>query len=196
MTLVKDYRYLLNPKKSLENKINPDKLVEVFNRNGVKGVFKTIKKHLIKEVAVKFSVNPDLTQPGVCKSVLKTTSTYDLYSSLAYVSKEYIRFHIQINPSYINNPFVAAAIISHELCHVYNNRYMSQSYAAGVAFSSFSDYYNENSKLDEEKTVDLLTIINGLGEYQLRACQYGYALGYFSPKVFFRLNDFLSTYIK
>jgi len=194
--LLKDYGYLIDPKKSLKNKINPDELVEKFNNQGVKGVFKLIKKHLLRGVKVKFSVNPILTVPSRCKSVMRTTYSYGSYSSVPSVSKEYIGFHVEIGPSYINNPFVAAAVISHELCHVFNNYHLGKSYGFGYSFSSFSKFRDEYLKSDEEKLVDLLTIVNGLGEYQLRACTYGYIMGYFSPKVFVRLNDFLNTYVK
>lgn len=197
-SLVKSNSNLFDPKKSLENKIDNEELVRQFNIYGVKGVFKTIKNHVLKGVKVKFSINPGLIEPGVCKSVIKTTTCYGPYSALPTVSKEFTKFHIEINPSYIHNPFVAAAVISHELCHVINNRYLNSHYGSGFAFSSFSEYskYSNFDKTDEEKTVEVLTIINGLGEYQLRACTFGYIMGYFSPKVFLRLNDYLNTYIK
>jgi hypothetical protein len=195
-SLLKDYSYVIDAKKSLKNKINPDELVKRFNNQGVKGVFKLIKKHFLRGVKVKFSVNPILAEPGRCKSVLKTTYSYGSYSSVPSISKEYIGFHVEINPSYIHNPFVAAAVISHELCHVFNNYHLGKSYGFGYSFSSFSQFRDEYLKSDEEKLVDILTIVNGLGEYQLRACTYGYILGYFSPKVFIRLNDYLNTYTK
>ena len=93
-------------------------------------------------------------------------------------------YRITINSRFLDNPFSAAAILAHELCHVlYSEKIDDAPKSLGVPLKT------EKASLEEERTVDLLVFMFGLGEFQLRvAHDTRLTLGYFNQVVFDRMQ--------
>jgi hypothetical protein len=148
-------------------------VADEFNALGWRGVFSLLKKHLYlecKDIQVKISTR--ISEPGLCE--YKGVVEKDNSKQFNYV--------ISLNHRYINNPFSTAAILAHELCHVV--------YFERIAtVNNFDSNKSRESKLEDEHTVDLLTCMYKLGEFQLRAArELRITFGYFRQELFERMQ--------
>jgi hypothetical protein len=154
--------------------IRANDLADRFNVLGWRGVFKTLVSHLnLKNINVTLIQSSVMSRPGYCRTTVSQQGG-------APVIKTY---QITINSQYVDNPFAAAAIMAHELCHVVYNEHIDESPDHGRQFRS------DEAKLEEERTVDLLVFMFKIGEFQLRfARDARLTLGYFSQQVFERMQ--------
>jgi hypothetical protein len=156
-----------------------------FNESGWKGVFDALVRHLgLDRLKITASASSSLIQPGECRREVT-------YHNFVPVSGQYM---ITINRQFIDSPFVVAAIMAHELCHVVyyerieNPLQRSSVNSQTVQFPVLSPKVGEEL-LQFERTIDLLVVMFKLGEFQIRTSRdKRLTLGYFNQEVFERMQ--------
>lgn len=156
------------------NPIQAGAIADLFNERGWKAIFHALVGHLqLTHLDIELTTSSSIPMPGRCQK----TATSQYNSSVA------INYMITINEQFLDNPFLIAAILAHELCHVvYSERIDDAPKSVGYRIKT------EQETLEEERTVDLLVFMFKLGEFQLRVARdKRLTLGYFNQEIFERL---------
>lgn len=155
--------------------LRAQRIADVFNEDGWPGLYRALVGHL-KLAACNIPVTESVSMPlpGSCER----TATVGDNAPVSY------SYRLTINSRFLDNPFSATAIPAHELCHVlYSEKIDDTPKSLGVPLKT------EKASLEEERTVDLLVFMFGLGECQLRVARdTRLTLGYFNQAVFDRLQ--------
>jgi len=169
--------------------IHADEIAKAFNYSGWKGIYQIIfKKLALTSVNITVNESPDISEPGRCKIHWERIDT--MKNDVCISSRYKNRYEIEINTNYLDNPFVIAAIIAHELCHVI----CSEKFYYGKPDAEEKD---KKEKLEEERFVDLLMFMSGMGEFQLRASMdKRTTFGYFDQILFNRIYFIASCALK
>jgi hypothetical protein len=157
------------------NPIQANTIADLFNERGWRGIFHALVSQLkLTHLNIQLTNSDSISIPGSCER----TVTYQDNTPVKY------NYLIKINEQFLDNPFIIAAIIAHELCHViYSERIDDPAKLAGYRLKS------EQSTLEEERTVDLLVFMFKIGEFQLRVARdKRLTLGYFNQKIFERIQ--------
>jgi hypothetical protein len=148
-------------------------IAQCFNSKGWRGIALLLKQHFgLRWQDITFSQDANITNPGLCLTYSKTIFGTTLF-----------RYHIKIRTSFIDNPFAVAAILAHELCHVVVFEWLTPDLVDRMERN-----LNKAELLEEERLVDLLVFMFGLGQFQVRVSEMtGNTLGYFDQRSFNRM---------
>jgi hypothetical protein len=162
--------------------IQTNTIADLFNERGWRSIFCALVDHLRLTSRIDLSKSASISRPGSCERTV--TSHSDGVTRCHY--------HIKVQESLLDNPFSVTAIMAHELCHVlYSERIDDTPKSAGHVSRS------EKVTLEEERTVDLLVFMFGLGEFQLRVARdKRLTLGYFNQQVFERIQVIISRKLR
>ena len=156
-------------------------IADKFNSGGWRYVAGALADHLsIRHLPLKFDAVDDLPYPGQYQKRI-TVRSNGLKSVQAHV--------IKIKSEFINDPFVVAAIMAHEFCHIIEDQYLA---------CRAAKFMTETGKdlVELERTVDLLVFLHQLGEFQLRVARnYKRSFGYFNQEIFERMYVILQRKI-
>jgi hypothetical protein len=151
----------------------------MFNEQGWHGVYTMLNKHLkLKQLNISVKVSNSISLPGKCERIA-TASTSN------QVTQKYL---ITIKNTIFDNPFMTAATLAHELCHVIFFEKLGLDPRA-------PDYTTDKEKatLEMEHTVDLLVFMHKIGEFQLRVARDSHmTIGYFRQEMFERMQVIVS----
>jgi len=150
-------------------------IADRYNESGWRGIFPALVEHLkLAQRKVYLEASASITAPGSCRQTVTVNNNIPTTSS--YV--------ITINEQFLDNPFTVAAILAHELCHViYAEKLGDPPLVVGNILLS------DQGSLEQERTVDLLTFMFKIGEFQLRVARdTRLRLGYFNQEVFERMQ--------
>jgi hypothetical protein len=144
-----------------------ERAADLYNDQGWLGIASAMVPHLgIPPRKISFDTTINLPVPGQCQT--------------NFVNNRLQDFHITIRTDFTNDPFCAAAVLAHELCHAVEFLRLSNRQPAVKP--------DRRQTLEIERTVDLLVFLFGLGEFQLRvARQNRLCLGYFEQDMFERM---------
>jgi hypothetical protein len=130
--------------------IGAGRVADEFNISSWRGVFWSLKDHLqLEDFDIQIKTSNQMSASGLCQYI-------GVVEKDGLQQKSYL---ITFNQRYLDNPFSSAAILAHELCHIIH--------AEKIASANRT----QESKLDDEHTVDLLTCMYKLGEFQLRSAR-------------------------
>ena len=170
----------------LVSPIQTDKIADLFNERGWKSIFLHLLVHLkLNDRNVDAHENKEISQPGTCDKVIVTQGNVSV-----------IRYSIDINPLFLDNPFTVAAILAHELCHVVYYEKIPSDKNISFNWNKNPDQKaaEEKETLEMERTVDLLVFMYKMGEFQLRVARdTRLTLGYFNQVVFERMQKIVSN---
>lgn len=155
--------------------LRAERIADVFNEDGWPGVYRALVRHLnLGHCNISLAGSASISLPGSCERTATATGNAPLSYS----------YRIAINSRFLDNPFASAAIFAHELCHVlYSETIDDRPKSFGYTLKT------EKASLEEERTVDLLVFMFGLGEFQLRVARdTRLTLGYFNQVVFERMH--------
>ena len=145
-------------------------IADIFNENSWMGIYTKFREILNITCPITIYESSNIMQPGICHVEARKRDNI-------IVSKEYT---IEINKNFIHNPFFVAAILAHELCHIVSYEKL------GCKIST--DKNNDKDREENERLVDLLVFLFGLGDFQLRAARdEQITFGYFDQKLFERI---------
>ncbi len=155
-----------------ERPLPADQIADAYNESGWRGVFRLLIHHLmLEEFAIWVSTSTSLEVPGRCSPTTRTTADGTVASG----------YKIEISELCLDDPFLVAAILAHELCHVLYAERLHQAPSPGTT--------QEEATLQVEHTVDLLVFMLKVGECQLRVARdQALTLGYFNQDVFERMQ--------
>ncbi len=152
--------------------VKAETIADMFNEQGWQAIFTFLVDHF--RIA---HLNPQLrtfyseSEPGKCE---------------VHCSQNGNSYVIWISELFTDNPFAVAAILAHELSHV-------------IYYESFVDMIRQpqnrdnKQRLEEERMVDLLVFLFGLGEFQLRVSRdRSLTIGYFNQETFDRMYVIVS----
>lgn len=161
------------------NPIQADTVADLFNERGWTGIFHALAGHLkLTHLNIEPIKSDSISLPGSCQKFVT-------YQNNVPVSRKYT---ITIREQLLDHPFLIAAILAHELCHViYSERIAGNPMSAGYGTQA------GKASLEEERTVDLLVFMFKIGEFQLRVARdKRLTLGYFNQEVFERMQAIVS----
>jgi hypothetical protein len=159
--------------------IQVDAVVDVFNERGWRGIYHALVDHLkLAHLKIELTKSKTISLPGSCQRIV----TYQPNTPL---KNNYV---ITINETFLDNPFSTAAILAHELCHViHSERIGDTSTTVGTKIKP------DKATLEDERTVDLLSFMFKIGEFQLRVARdKRFTLGYFDQDLFERMQGIVS----
>jgi hypothetical protein len=155
--------------------IKADAVVDLFNEHGWMAIFYALVHHLkLDNLDLQVEKSDSISLPGSCQKITTLQNNNPVAS----------KYVITIKDQFLDNPFVVAAILAHELCHVVYSEKIDNR-PKGFTFNM------TGLKLDssEERTIDLLVFLFKLGEFQLRVARdKGLTLGYFNQDMFERIQ--------
>ena len=175
------YRKLDEIYNKLGKKYFPDvstkawEMADLFNEYGWKEIFNELCRRLNLTCSINAYESSTIKMPGICNIRTSYRNNVPVYND----------YKIEINRNFIHNPIFVTAILAHELCHIVSNEKLNN----GMG-SSLKD---EKEKLENERLVDLLVFLFGLGDFQLRAArEERITFGYFDQKMFERIGSIVS----
>lgn len=144
-----------------------------FNAAGWSGVGQLLLDHLrLRHAEILLTASGELSLPGQCRT--------DAREEDGVVNK---RYEIRVQEAMVQEPFLVTAVLAHELCHVIKSEWLTPKAPGEPGLES-----DERARLEEERTVDLLVFMYGLGEFQVRAAEENrFTLGYFDQQNFLRM---------
>jgi hypothetical protein len=153
--------------------ITADTIADVFNEDGLNGIFNYLRNHLnLTDLKIDVVPTDSLTKPGECQLNVSQYSGASNYINSAI---------IYINQSYIQDPIFVAAILAHELCHVIYAQHFLQ-------IDQHNQFHNGQQTLEQERMVDLLVFMHRIGGFQIRVSRAKHiTLGYFDQETFDRM---------
>ena len=153
-------------------------VADIFNEFGWRRIFKLLVDHLkLTNFDIRYATSGPDSIPGSCEKVRDVQNNQ-------VVGSYYL---VTINEKFLDNPFSIAAILAHELCHIF--------YAERIDPSSLSggEVKTDARHLEMERTIDLLVFMFRIGEFQLRVARDRHlTLGYFNQEVFERMQHIVS----
>jgi hypothetical protein len=169
----------------LAKPMQAETVADLFNQWGWKGVFDVLVIHLgLRRLRITARTSNSIVQPGECQSEI--TYINNVADSVHYV--------ITINDQFIDSPFVAAAIMAHELCHVVYDERIDSLVKRNPVYLGSGQPSLWRSKAGEdllefERMIDLLVCMFKLGEFQIRTSRdRRLTLGYFTQEIFERMQ--------
>lgn len=156
-----------------------ESIADHFNDRGAWGIFKALVEYMnLASLKIDFTHSASLPNPGAIQAT--TVSRNNLGTTNYY--------RITIKDQFLDNPFLVAAILAHELCHViFAEKIDHEMRSFGIGDRS------EKTVLEIERTIDLLVCIFTLGEFQLRVARDArLTLGYFNQDLFERIQVIVS----
>lgn len=165
------------------NPIHADVVADIFNQNGWKGIFQALVNHTkLTGLNIQLAKSDTISLPGSCQRAVR-------YQNLKPVAVQYL---ITIKEQFLDNPFMVAAILAHELSHIVSYEKIDK-----FPLASEYRYMTDQAKLEEERTVDLIVFMYKMGEFQLRAARdERITLGYFHQELFERIQVIVSKKLK
>jgi hypothetical protein len=152
-------------------------IADLYNERDWKAIYDALVAYLgLGGVRIYVYPADDIQLPGYCQFFItgKGAAKPDSYQ-------------IKINSIFLDDPFCVAAILSHELCHVMHWETFSSDISLPVAGREVK------MSVDDERMVDLLVFVHGLGEFQLRVARDRcMTLGYFRQANFERMQAILA----
>ena len=164
--------------------MDADKVADTFNQWGYYGIFTAFVDHMrLNHLNIKIYDSNMISLPGNCQR-------HNIMDQETGASGR--RYSITINSRFIKNPFASAAIIAHELCHVFHSERIEE-----PTFNADQTAQSEEDTLEVERTVDLLVFMFKLGEFQLRVSRdERLTIGYFNQRIFERMQGIVSRKLK
>lgn len=154
-------------------------ITDLFNDRGYRGIFNALIDHLkLANLKIELVRSVSISSPGACQIWAEILGD-------GVVSKNY---RIMINDQFLGDPFMSAAILAHELCHVV----YAEKIGDGFLSIRATDKSNQ-AILEVERTVDLLVFMFKIGEFQLRVAKdKNLTIGYFDQVIFERMQGIVS----
>jgi len=170
---------VLNKTHLPQKAIRAETITDIFNEWGWMKILHVFVDHLgLADLDISLVSSVAISTPGVCKKipVIKDNKL------VGY------KYEVTIKKDFLNNPFLTAAILVHELCHViYWEKIDKTPKTTGYVLMS------DQETLEIERTVDLLVFMFKVGEFQLRVARDKHiTLGYFNQEIFERMQVIVS----
>ncbi len=161
--------------------LTADTVADHFNEFGWRGVSDVLIDHFnLKNLNIKLQEDKLMSLPGLCE---KNFSQPENGPGIRY-------YVIRIKAEFLDNPFMIASILAHELCHViYFEKIEDARLSNGIQNEAEKSAY----LLEMEHTVDLLVFMFKSGEFQLRVARdKRITFGYFRQDLFERMQVIVS----
>lgn len=160
-------------------RMNVETITDAFNDRGHMGIFDVLLEQLkLTNLKIELTPSASIPTPGTCQITPENKKN----------TSSRFNYQIMIKDCFLDDPFLIAAILAHELCHVV--------YTEKIGFPTQwggAQVMSDKAILEIERTVDLFVFMFQVGEFQLRVAKNkGLTIGYFDQEVFERIQAFVS----
>ncbi len=149
--------YKIGRSSFLADPLGAEAIANLFNEGGCRAIFDALTNHLeLDNLNINLTIASLITKPGECQKSVVYKDNFPDFNT----------YMITINQQFIDNPFSIAAILAHELCHVfYSEKIHDETTLPGNESKTYE------FSIDIERTVDLLVFMFKLGDFQLRVAR-------------------------